>query len=85
MSSRQAPPPSWDSPPKLSSLKTKYAVLLHHYYSSHQTSSPTSSLPKAAQENHQTTLKVTMRQAPKDFVSGRALTPSLTKISYQSS
>ncbi|CAA7037703.1 unnamed protein product [Microthlaspi erraticum] len=44
-----------------------------------------SSLPKAAQENHQTTLKVTMRQELKDYVSGRALTPSPTKRSYQSS
>ncbi|CAA7017990.1 unnamed protein product [Microthlaspi erraticum] len=43
------------------------------------------SLPKAAQENHQTTLKVTMRQELKDYVSGRALTPSPTKRSYQSS
>ncbi|CAA7061586.1 unnamed protein product [Microthlaspi erraticum] len=55
------------------------------YHSSHQTSCLTSSLPKAAQESHQTTLKVTMRQELKDYVSGRALTPSPTKRSYQSS
>ncbi|CAA7052821.1 unnamed protein product [Microthlaspi erraticum] len=59
--------------------------LLQDHTIHHQTSCLTSSLPKAAQESHQTTLKVTMRQELKDYVSGRALTPSPTKRSYQSS
>ncbi|CAA7048956.1 unnamed protein product [Microthlaspi erraticum] len=51
---------------------TKQAVLPHH-------------CPRPPKRSHQTTLKVTMRQELKDYVSGRALTPSPTKRSYQSS
>ncbi|CAA7021765.1 unnamed protein product [Microthlaspi erraticum] len=46
MSSPQAPPPSWDSPPKLSSLKTKKKLLPYLEAADLETSSQAASHKK---------------------------------------